>query len=295
VSRFKASIVIPTKDKLSRLRLVMQAIDPQITSEVELIVVFDGCSEETVRGFQEMPLTCRPNRIVLGRNVGRAAARNKGLRIAQGEIIIFLDDDRIPAPDFVARHLAGHGEGDRVLLGERKNIIYREEELGPLYASGAVLSRFQKVVAGARNDTAFNLLNSWILMNRTHPIRWLPFFTGNSSVKKAFLEEIGFFDERYTGWGYEDTDLGYRLSKLGLPFVRDRALMNYHLVHRFSAGEVKGEELRNMRYFVGKFPQDRSLKRTMAVMNFLRRFVVIKHVFNSLSHRGERSRAYLDA
>jgi glycosyltransferase involved in cell wall biosynthesis len=286
----QASIIIPTKDKLSRLRLVLQALEPQLTPAVELILVFDGCTPETLRGFEETELACSPIPIVLERNVGRSAARNRGLRRAQGEVILFLDDDRIPSPDFVARHLARHASGDCVLLGERKNIIFPEDEIDALYRSGVVRTRLQEVIAGATRDTAFNLLNDWILSRPLHPIRWLPFFTGNASVKRRFLEQIGLFDEAFTGWGYEDTDLGYRLSRLGLPFVRDPALMNYHLVHRFSASQVKGEELRNMRYLIGKFPEDAALRRTLTAINALRRFVVIKHFLNERRYNQPRNR-----
>jgi glycosyltransferase involved in cell wall biosynthesis len=295
MSTVQASIIIPTKDKLSRLRLVLQSLDRQITPDLEVILVFDGCTPETLRGFEETELRCSPIPIVLEKNVGRSAARNRGLRRARGEVILFLDDDRILAPDFVARHLARHEREDCVLLGERRNIVVPEEEIHALYRSGAVRTRLEEVIAGATRDTAFNLLNDWILSRPLHPIRWLPFFTGNASVKRRFLEQVGLFDEAFTGWGYEDTDLGYRLSRLGLPFVRDGALMNYHLVHRFSASQVKAEELRNMRYLIDKFPEDVALRRTLTALNVLRRFVVIKHFLNERRYNRPRSRVFRSA
>jgi glycosyltransferase involved in cell wall biosynthesis len=292
VSGAKASIIIPTRDKLSRLRLVLQALDQQITPDIELIVVFDGCAPEMVRGFRETRLDCSPIPLVLEKNVGRSAARNRGLERATGEVILFLDDDRIPTKDFVARHLSWHARQDCVLLGERRNIIFAEDELDALFASGALVTQFDDVVAGAGRDTAFNSFNDWVLRDPHRGIRWFPFFTGNCSVKRRFIDQAGRFDEAFTGWGYEDTDLGYRLSRLGLPFFRDSKLLNYHLVHRFSAKQVKSEELRNMRYFIGKYPEDAAVRRTLTILNFLRRFVVIKHFANAVRSRLSRGRVF---
>jgi GT2 family glycosyltransferase len=43
--------------------------------------------------------------------------RNLGMRLAQGEVLLFLDDDCIPRPDWIERHLARQARGERVVGG----------------------------------------------------------------------------------------------------------------------------------------------------------------------------------
>jgi len=47
------------------------------------------------------------------------------------------------------------------------------------------------------------------------------FFTSNCSVGAADFWAVGGFDEDYRGWGFEDTDLGYRLARNGVNFILD--------------------------------------------------------------------------
>ena len=60
----KASIIIPTKDKLSRLRLTLRGLERQMTNEVEVIVVFDGCQPEMIDQFKELQFSFEPISII---------------------------------------------------------------------------------------------------------------------------------------------------------------------------------------------------------------------------------------
>jgi GT2 family glycosyltransferase len=54
------------------------------------------------------------------------------------------------------------------------------------------------------------------------------FYSGNISLKIAFLRENGTFDEDFRTYAYEDTELGYRLTKRGLRLVYDPDAVGYH-------------------------------------------------------------------
>lgn len=64
--------------------------------------------------------------------------------------------------------------------------------------------------------------------------KWTPtarqFFTGNASVARSQLIDVGGFDERYRR--AEDVELGYRLAKRGVEFVFNPRARGYHYANR---------------------------------------------------------------
>lgn len=261
----KASIIIPTKDKLSRLRLVLKALEAQVTEAVEVIVIFDGCRQDTLHAFNDIKLKYTPVQIVHEENLGRARARNSGIRQATGDIVIFLDDDRIPCPDFVHKHVKRHENGRYAVIGERNDIEYSEEMLYQLYKNGFTPSVFLQMQKDARKEP-----HAWIKKASRQVLGQLlesvTFTTGNSSVQRRDLLKTGMFDKNFSGWGVEDMDLGYRLVKDGVKVVRDYSIANYHLVHPVNPSAQKEEYWKNLYYFLDKIKED---KTTVCLAKFL--------------------------
>lgn len=246
----QASIVIPTKDKLSRLKLTLQALAPQVTGgAAEVIVVCDGCKPEVTEELRRIEFGFAPVLVVLEQGGGRSAARNAGIRRAAADIVIMLDDDRVPAPDFVRKHVDGQRGGDCALLGERADALLTEGEIERLYEDerpvfGELLRR--------RTDGEFH---KPLPVSPGGRLGWLLFYTGNVSVRKEHLLKAGCFDENFVGWGHEDLDLGIRLSRLGLAFVRDSSIRALHLLHdsSFDVAERTRQSHVNMVYMLGKY------------------------------------------
>ena len=97
----KCSVVIPTKDKNSRLYLTLKCLEPQMDDNSQIVVVFDGCSKETLDEFKTFKWNMNVKQVISENNVGRSAARNLGLNAADGDVVIFLDDDRLTEKDFI--------------------------------------------------------------------------------------------------------------------------------------------------------------------------------------------------
>jgi GT2 family glycosyltransferase len=57
------------------------------------------------------------------------------------------------------------------------------------------------------------------------------FYSCNLSLKTAFVRENGMFNEDFKGYGFEDTELGYRLQNQGLRLLYNPAAVGYH--HKF--------------------------------------------------------------
>jgi len=78
---------------------------------------------------------------------------------------------------------------------------------------------------------------------RIWPAPWIYFWSGNISVRKDELEEVGLFDENYIGWGGEDTDLGIRLYLKGLRYVYSDNAQAIHYPHPQTS--INKEEFQN--------------------------------------------------
>ncbi|HEY7568973.1 MAG TPA: glycosyltransferase family 2 protein, partial [Gemmatimonadaceae bacterium] len=102
----RISVVTPTHNRpQSLLRLLHALRDGTFpAADFEAVVVADGCSDDTVARARAEPLPFRLT--VLEQNPGRgaAAARNLGVQHAQGELIVFLDDDIEPSLGLLTEH-----------------------------------------------------------------------------------------------------------------------------------------------------------------------------------------------
>jgi glycosyltransferase involved in cell wall biosynthesis len=85
------SVVIPTYNRLSHLRLTLQSIFGQEYNDYEVIVVDDGSTDGTDSYLRS--LVAPKLKWIFQNNRGPAAARNTGIKLAQGKFIAFTDDD----------------------------------------------------------------------------------------------------------------------------------------------------------------------------------------------------------
>lgn len=264
----RASVIIPTKDKLSRLRLTLKALEGQIDQDVEVILVFDGCSRETVESFQGLKFAFPTRNIISEHCLGRAGARNLGIREARGEVLIFLDDDRIPAGDFIQKHLAGHEKGSIVLLGRRNELYLSEKEIQELFWTENFESDFKRYYQNSK-PYFFYSLKAFFLWDCKNPLRYIIFSTGNVSIDREIISIVGDFDEGFQGWGQEDADLGYRIAKMKIPFYLDNSIENYHLAHSTNKENKRMEGIKNLCYFGSKYQSDLLLQLLVRIRKML--------------------------
>src|SRR3954454_5121459 len=115
MSGVRISIVIPTYRRPDLLRRCLQSLREQDadTRSFEVVVVDDGSGDETPQVLDEFGVIA----VVQPVNNGPAAARNKGVATATGELVLFLDDDIAAAPDLLSTHLRLHEHANDPLLG----------------------------------------------------------------------------------------------------------------------------------------------------------------------------------
>jgi glycosyltransferase involved in cell wall biosynthesis len=174
------SVVIATKDRAALLDDALASLRAQHEAPgFEIIVVDNGSSDATPQIAQrhgaQYAFVAEPN---------RGKARNAGLARAAGDTIVFVDDDVVTPPHFLAAHARAHAEAS-----------------APAAVSGPILN-----VADASHrpePAAGNFSRAF-------------FVTCNVSVRAASLREVGGFDESFDLYGWEDTELGARLRASGL-------------------------------------------------------------------------------
>lgn len=214
------SVIVSTYNRPAELRLVLMALAAQDSDNYEVIVADDGSDERT----KQMISAIKPQlpyrlKYIWQPDIGFrvAMARNKAVAEADGDYLIFLDGDSVPSTSFVRRHrqLAEIGwmvAGNRVLLSPEFTQEVLKTELAIYQWS------FWKWLFLSRKK-----------INRARPFFYLPLIPRKLGVKswwkakccnaaiwkKDFLAVNG-FDERYAGWGYEDSDLFIRLIRNGV-------------------------------------------------------------------------------
>jgi GT2 family glycosyltransferase len=231
------SIVVPTRDRATKLRRCLDALLAQRTdAPVQIVVVDDGSSDDTAQVLASAPAVESVHRPP----GGRAAARNPGVERARGAVVLFIDDDVVATESLVQRHLdhhRRHPEEHEALIGRvtwapeleiTPHMLWLEDG-GPLFAFNEIAD--------------------------PECVDWRHFCTANASVKRSFLPSDHPFDEELTRC--VDIELGYRLHRKGMRLRYDAQALGHHLrVDTPRSTEARMREVgRAMRRVHGKHPE----------------------------------------
>lgn len=100
----RVSIVIPTYNRAGMVGDAVRSVLAQTVTDLEVIVIDDGSTDDTAAVVEQLAADERV-RYVDQPNAGRSAARNRGLDLAQGQFVGFLDSDDLLEPWAIAAHL----------------------------------------------------------------------------------------------------------------------------------------------------------------------------------------------
>src|SRR5215218_2268896 len=144
----RVSVVIPTFRRREALLRLLDALGRQSlpATEFEVIVVVDG-SDDGSREAAEALSTPYALRVLWQENRGRSAARNVGLGVARGELVVMLDDDMVPAPHLLTEHARAHESGDAVAVMGAVPVLLTETTPAPAAYVGAKFNRHMERLA----------------------------------------------------------------------------------------------------------------------------------------------------
>jgi glycosyltransferase involved in cell wall biosynthesis len=233
------AVIVTTYNRPDALAAVLAGYSEQTTLDFELLVADDGSTDDTRRLVEDYaeraPFTLHH---MWQEDTGfrPGAARNRAAARTQADYLIFVDGDCVPARNFVRQHraLAEPGfflSGNRVLL----SAAFTQQVL----AEHAPIHQWHTarwLQAWAARDV--NRLLPLVTLPDTPlrkraPTQWQGVKTCNLSLWRADFMRVNGFDETYSGWGLEDSDLAIRLIHAGIRHKSARfATPVFHLWHR---------------------------------------------------------------
>lgn len=91
--QIKVSIIVPAYNVEDYIEACLNSLVNQTLEEIEIIIVNDGATDSTPQIIENFAQKDRRIKVINQKNQGQAAARNRGIEIAQGEYIGFVDSD----------------------------------------------------------------------------------------------------------------------------------------------------------------------------------------------------------
>jgi hypothetical protein len=184
----KVSVIIPAYNQGAYLKEALESVLAQTYPDFEAIVVDDGSTDTTskvVHAYSDLRIC-----YVYQENRGLSAARNTGIRHAQGEYLTYLDSDDLFLPEKLAL-LASE-------LESRPDLGFVAGQAIPIDEQGHRIGKIYD--APIPEDTTRLLLSN-------------PLHVGSVMLRREWQDKAGFFDE--TLRSYEDWDMWLRLVRLG--------------------------------------------------------------------------------
>jgi len=212
----------------------------------EIIVVDDGSTDGSGdfirRNFPQVKL------IAINKNAGFSRAVNLGVGQAKAEIVVLLNHDVRPKPDFL-KPLLLHFQAEKVFAvgcldesQEGKRLVERGRGIG-WFERGFLIHRRGQT---NRKDTL------WVS-------------GGSGAFRKSLWQKLGGLDELYSPFYWEDIDLSYRALKAGYQLVFEPASRVIHqhqqgaIRRQFEPEYVKSVAYRNQIIFFWKNITDKAL------------------------------------
>lgn len=248
----KYSVIIPTYNNQNHLRVVLRHLYRQSVGldNFEVIVVDDGGTDQTQELVMELlgkfpkPMNFkyiffkRTRQRVMGDAQYRAGiSRNLGVKNAEGEYLCFLDSDIVTPSSYLESVGLALQEWGAV-QARRINLSHDASYLDLNYEE---IKGDADCIPDEDYWEQFNDSKSW------HQVayNWKYVCTHSFSMRKDVFWEVGGLKKNFIFYGFEDTDLGYRLVKAGYK-LHLLDVKVYHLFHENTRSEFLN--LRSLRH-----------------------------------------------
>jgi glycosyltransferase involved in cell wall biosynthesis len=208
----QASVIIPTYNGAQKIGFLLDALLGQSIRDFEVVVVVDGSGDNTQEVLTYYKPFFNAFKIIVQPNKGRSAVRNRGVKEAEAGLVVFYDDDMVPAPDSVERHVQFHLDknGNSILTGYTPQVI------------GDRSNDFTVYRAYLSEQWIRNVLNTRTPLDKQN----LFLTAANCSLHKATFIQLNGFDENLSDG--EDNDLAKRAFKENVSLFFDKENIAFH-------------------------------------------------------------------
>lgn len=210
------SVVTIARGRAEHVANLVRGLAQQTDLPRELII--GAMQPDLYTDLPAVPFAIRQLRIT-GDELPLAAARNAVARAATGEVLVFLDADCIPAPSLCRDYAAATAGFDGLLMGE---VLYLP---GGAAAPGWRFEQFEGVAVRHSDRRAPPREG----IERCGDYRC--FWSLNFAMRRSRFLATGGFDERFVGYGGEDTDFGKSLDDADIAIAWMHGARVYHQYH----------------------------------------------------------------
>ena len=195
----KVSVIVPNLNGFPHLIGMLDTLRATDTGPHEIIIVDNGSDDGSLAYLQAQPDVTV---IALGHNHGAPTARNRGLAVATGELILFCDNDVLFTPgwrELLCAHLTSWP--DVGMVGPSSDYVVATQKATIEPEPGESLDDYAARVHTTMGAGAHRWCNQLIL-----------FFL---LIRRDVIDRIGGIDEDYNPWGFEDNDYCLRARVAG--------------------------------------------------------------------------------
>ena len=215
----EVSIVIPNYNGKHFLEDCLKAVFAQDIKDQEVIVVDNGSTDGSLEYLNAYP---EVRTIAMDKNYGFCGAVNAGIKAAESEYVILLNNDTEVEKDFAKELLKAIKSDEKIFSCSSKMVQFQDrtrvDDAGDYYCA---------------LGWAFGRGKNGLVENYENPVEIFASCAGAAIYRKKMLETVGYFDENHFAY-LEDIDLGYRARIHGYKNVYAPKAVVYHVGSGFS-------------------------------------------------------------
>lgn len=196
----KVSVIIPIYNCADNIEVILNSIKQQeYQGIIEIIAVDNNSTDKSLQILSNFP-----NVTITQQNLiqNAAATRNKGIEIATGEIIAFIDGDCVAEKDWLSQGLRAMQENNSDRIGGKIGVK-------PIFPHSSLYSLIDALFCFDQKSAIENVQAC---------------MTGNLFIKRSVFDQIGMFNQDFVEM--EDMEFGMRATRLGITLAyADKAIV----------------------------------------------------------------------
>ncbi|MCP9211493.1 glycosyltransferase [Streptomyces sp. NEAU-Y11] len=257
----KFSVVIPYKQRLESIRLVLSALAEQTMdpSGFEVLIGAMEYSPEYVSTCGEFTDRLTILSVLSAAPWNLNMARNLAMRHARGQVTLIMDADMVLPTRFLENlYERYYVHGQNVCVAGQMIGYDEEVETDVEHVEHAPFSHYREVLARFEAQDRVVEDERWTAEHTTAFRRfpWVYARGGLVAIPTATVRQHDLtFDEGFQGWGPEDQEWALRISLTGTPIMLGEDVYGLHLPHLRSVSDNGRTAQINNRYYLAKWPR----------------------------------------